>query len=116
MTFSLASELSPMNVTDPLSLLDQPEQEQYLAVQHLDGPEDQEQFHQEFTTAFEQTAQQLASSWGEPDFKGPWDDDDFPEWYDAIVMATWTRPEGTIYLAYQWSGPDVPMLLTLGQR
>lgn len=114
------AEICPMlQLTDPLTVLDKLPQEQFLLVYETtgqEGPEEQQNLHEDFRHSFGRVLDRLAPLWGEPDYLGTWEDDDFPDWYDALLMACWSRPEGTAYLAYQWSGPEVPMLLALGLR
>lgn len=106
-----------MQLTDPLTKLDDLTNEQYLLVVETSGmetPEEQETRHQDLRTAFGMALDRLATRWGEPQFLGGWDEENFPDWYDAVMMACWNRPEGTGYLAYQWAGADLPMTIAMG--
>jgi hypothetical protein len=108
-----------MKLDDPLTVLDKLDEEKYLLVHHTSGSEtseEQDLLHKDMRNAFGMALDRLATQWGEPNFLGGWDHPDFPDWYDAILMATWKHPEGTAYLGYQWSGPEVPMLIVLGRR
>lgn len=104
---------------DPLTVLEELQTEQYLLVFETTGQEpdkEQTQLDQDFRLAFGRAVDRLASRWGEPDFLGGWDDPDFPDWYDAVMMACWNRPDTLTYLAYQWSGPATPLLIAMGQQ
>lgn len=94
-------------------------EEQYLLVYEPSGeesPEEQGAKHEEFRQSFGRALDRLAAMWGEPNFMGTWEDAEFPDWYDALLIACWDRPKGTGYLAYQWSGPEMPMLIALGLK
>jgi hypothetical protein len=106
-------------MTDPLAALAILDKEQYLLVFEVSGQEsskEQEGLDRDFRLAFGRAIDRVAEQLGEPDFLGGWDDSAFPEWYDAVMMATWNRNNDVIYLAYQWSGSDTPMLIAMGKK
>lgn len=117
--FRTCSNLRGMQLKDPLPLLEKLPEEQYLLVYEPSGeesPEEQGAKHEEFRQSFGRALDRLAAMWGEPNFMGTWEDAEFPDWYDALLIACWDRPKGKGYLAYQWSGPEMPMLIALGLK
>ena len=73
-----------------------------------------EQISQQFTSEFEKVCMQVSESWGVPNFKGEWDDAQFPDWCDAIRLAYWRRGNVIAYVAFRHDDKELPMIVVLG--
>ncbi len=68
----------------------------------------------DFVADHRQAVEDLTRAWGDPEFDGAVDADDFPEWSEALVLAVWRRGEALAYLALRHDDDHSPMFLEIG--
>jgi hypothetical protein len=61
------------------------------------------QFHGAIANRFADLTEELSANWGAPTFAGQCTDQGFPAWSAARSLATWSRDDGELYLAIQYS-------------
>ena len=63
---------------------------------------------------FHEVVDEARESWGTPHFLGSVEDDAFPLWSDALVLATWWRGDVVAYLAVRHEAEGAPLTLEAG--
>jgi len=68
----------------------------------------------ELVEEMEDLVADLTAVWGEPEFHGRWDDDDYPEWAFHDRIAFWQREGRYAYVAVRHEDKELPIELVLG--
>ncbi len=69
---------------------------------------------EEFTTEFEAAGEIIRKAWGDPSWEGSVEEDDFPDWSEALLLTCWRRGEVVAYLALRHDDDHAPMFLEVG--
>ncbi len=68
----------------------------------------------ELARVFDAVVAEVAGHWGEPAYRGSAEDDGFPGWSEALLLACWQRGESTAFVALRQDDDDAPMFIELG--
>jgi len=79
----------------------------------LDG-EELEMLFEVFSRDFEDTVATLAEAWGAPTYKGSIDEDEFPGWSVALLLAYWQRDGALAYVSLRHDDDHEPMFIEVG--
>jgi len=64
--------------------------------------------------AFRVAVAEVDAEWGPPAFVGSVEEETFPAWSDALLLAVWLRGGVTAYLALRHEAPQDPLTLEAG--
>jgi len=56
----------------------------------------------------------VTEAWGSPTFEGEADNDDFPQWSEALVLAYWQQRGDVAYIALRHDDDHSPMFIEVG--
>ena len=68
----------------------------------------------ELARAFEAVVTDIAGDWGKPDYFGSAEQEDFPGWSEALLLASWLRDGHTAFVALRQDDDTQPMFIELG--
>jgi hypothetical protein len=64
--------------------------------------------------SFRVAVSEVDAEWGPPAFVGSVEEESFPAWSDALLLAVWLRGGVTTYLALRHEAPQDPLTLEAG--
>jgi hypothetical protein len=77
-------------------------------------PQELEAHFAELARAFEAVVAEIARDWGAPAYVGSAEQEGFPGWSEALMLATWRRDGNTAFVALRQDDDDEPMFIELG--
>ncbi|MGH9465374.1 MAG: hypothetical protein ACRD0X_06970 [Thermoanaerobaculia bacterium] len=78
------------------------------------APEQLEAHFAELAQVFEAVVAEIAGDWGEPHYRGSAEQEDFPGWSAALLLASWLRDGHTAFVALRQDDDTEPMFIELG--
>lgn len=75
--------------------------------------EEMEALYEEYAEIYRRTVERVRARWGEPDFEGDGDEEEFPHWTGAMEVAIWRR--GNLWAMVFWDHQDreIPVRVVL---
>jgi len=78
------------------------------------APDEVDAFFASFLTDFDAVVATLSRAWGSPAYEGAVDDDDFPVWSEALVLAYWQHDTAVAFVSLRHDDDNEPMFLEVG--
>ena len=70
---------------------------------------------EELENRYASAVEEVASSWGPPDFEGSWRDAGFPKWHHWVAhLAVWRRGGIVAYIECDHQDNELPAILCIG--
>ncbi len=78
------------------------------------GPARLEERFTELAGAFEAAVAEIVEEWGEPQYHGSAEQENFPGWSEALLLASWLHDGHTAFVALRQDDDTQPMFIELG--
>ena len=68
----------------------------------------------DFQRDYVEASEELTKAWGPPAYQGAVDQDDFPDWSEALMITYWQRGEVLAFISLRHDDDHEPMFLEIG--